>query len=146
MESNLPRIESGAEGWRAGLTRSALARWGAVLAWMGLIYWFSAQSSFALLDHVWQPSLLSIAAHFTEYAVLAALLWLALRKTPALARLATPVAFGLAVLYALSDEWHQSFVPGRYPDGRDVLVDALGAAVALWLVRRASLAQTRGRG
>ena len=114
---------------------SAWAHWAAVLAWMGLIYFFSAQSSFALLDYVWQPGLLSISAHFAEYAVLAALLWLALHSTPALACRAAPLAFAVAVLYAVSDEFHQSFVPGRYPDVRDVLVDAAGALAALLVLR-----------
>jgi VanZ family protein len=113
---------------------------------MGLIYFFSAQSSFAILDHAWRPDLLAIAAHFIEYAVLAVLLWLALRGIGSLARYAAPVAFVLAVLYAISDEWHQSFVPGRYPDALDVLVDALGALVALWLVSKLSLAHLRQRG
>jgi VanZ family protein len=139
-------VESGGEGRCAGLTLPGWVRWLAALAWMGLIYFFSAQSRFAILDRAWRPDLLAIAAHFIEYAVLAVLLWLALRGTVSLARFATPVAFVLAVLYAISDEWHQSFVPGRYPDLRDVLVDALGALVALWLIRKLSLAHLRQRG
>jgi VanZ family protein len=40
----------------------------------------------------------------------------------------------LAVLYALTDEFHQSFVPGRTPSLVDALFfDALGALIALWL-------------
>jgi VanZ family protein len=102
---------------------------------MGLIFFFSDQSSFALLDDVWQPGLLSLSAHFAEYAVLATLLWLALRNTPSLAARAVPLSLAVAVLYAISDEFHQSFVPGRYPDVRDVLVDAAGALAALLLLR-----------
>ena len=75
-------------------------------------------------------------AHFTEYAILASLLWLALRSSPRFARHATALAFGLAALYALSDELHQSFVPGRTPDARDWLVDLAGAALAIWLLSR----------
>ena len=40
-------------------------------------------------------------------------------------------AFVIAVLYGVSDEFHQSFVPGRTPDAADVLADAVGAALAL---------------
>lgn len=109
--------------------------WILAFAWMGLIYFFSDQSSFALLDYIWQPDLVSVAAHFSEYALLAALLWLALRSTPALASRAAALAFGIAVLYAASDELHQSFVPGRHPDVRDLLVDAAGALTALLLLR-----------
>lgn len=38
-------------------------------------------------------------------------------------------AFGFSVLYGVSDEWHQSFVPGRDPSLGDVVFDALGALV-----------------
>jgi VanZ family protein len=47
------------------------------------------------------------------------------------------IAWLLAVLYAVTDEYHQSFVPGRHPTAFDVLVyDNLGALLALWLVNR----------
>lgn len=135
MDSNAEKARIGGEARRrSGFARQPWLRWGAAALWMGVIYYFSDQSSFALLDNVWQPSLLSISAHFAEYAILAALLWYALRSTPALAGRAAPLAFALAVLYAISDEFHQSFVPGRYPDVRDVLVDAAGALVAVSLL------------
>lgn len=34
-------------------------------------------------------------------------------------------------IYGLSDEWHQSFVPGRYADIMDWLADTLGATIAI---------------
>jgi VanZ family protein len=75
-------------------------------------------------------------AHLTEYAVLALLLWRALRKPP------EPnasdwrwshagLALTLAALYAASDEIHQSFVPSRQASVWDVLLDTSGAALAL---------------
>ena len=36
-------------------------------------------------------------------------------------------AFIFALVFGLSDEWHQSFVPGRMADGWDLLADAAGA-------------------
>ena len=46
-------------------------------------------------------------------------------------------AWILAVLYAITDEFHQSFVPGRHPSALDVILfDATGAAIALWIVGR----------
>ena len=49
-------------------------------------------------------------------------------------------AWGIAVAFAVTDEWHQSFVPSREGQARDVAVDALGAALAiagiLWWIRR----------
>jgi VanZ family protein len=38
-----------------------------------------------------------------------------------------------AVLYGVSDEWHQAYVPGRTADWQDVVADAIGAALAVWL-------------
>ena len=135
MSGEIETVRPGRGSERTGLVLHAWVNWVAVAAWMGLIYYFSDQSSFALLDYVWQPDLLGVSAHFAEYAVLAALLWLALRATPALARYAAPLAVTIAVLYAVTDEFHQSFVPGRYPDVRDVLVDTAGALVAVLLLR-----------
>ena len=35
------------------------------------------------------------------------------------------------LLYGLSDEWHQSFIPGRFPSGWDIGADTLGAVVVV---------------
>ena len=70
--------------------------------------------------------IVNVAAHFTEYLVFGGLLVLAARRTwPALGwgKLA------LASLYAVTDEFHQSFVPGRVCDPADWLTDTLGAAL-----------------
>ena len=41
------------------------------------------------------------------------------------------IAWILATVYSTTDEVHQSFVPGRYPAVSDVMIDSLGAALAL---------------
>lgn len=113
-----------------------LLRWLPVLAWMALIFAFSAQPTLPSLPGAWLDVLFKKGAHFGVYAVLAALCWRALMPR----RAAWGWAWLLAVLYACSDEWHQSFVPGRHPAVTDVLIDAAGAATALlvvwWLRRR----------
>jgi VanZ family protein len=50
----------------------------------------------------------------------------------------------LAVLYAATDEFHQSFVPGRHPSPVDVGIDAIGSSIvlALWAWIRAAWAKT----
>lgn len=63
------------------------------------------------------------AAHFFVYGLLATLV---VRAGP------RPVwAVGITILYGLTDEWHQSFTPGRSVEWMDVMADALGAVVAV---------------
>jgi VanZ family protein len=66
--------------------------------------------------------------HFIAYAVLAALLCRALSGSGVTAARTLLWAFVLATLYGVSDEVHQSHVPGREADVMDLLADALGAA------------------
>ena len=42
----------------------------------------------------------------------------------------------MAVLYSATDEFHQSFTPGRHPAVTDVMIDALGSAAALILAAK----------
>ncbi len=57
-----------------------------------------------------------------------------------------PIAWLLAVTYAVTDEWHQSFVPGRGASWLDVFLDALGAGAGLWLWGRFIPGQSQGSG
>ena len=75
-------------------------------------------------------------AHLTEYAVLALLFWRAVRKP--VKKDARPWSWRLAgaailfvALYASSDEWHQTFVPGRDGCVRDVFIDTTGAVFGM---------------
>ncbi|MDQ3816941.1 MAG: VanZ family protein [Acidobacteriota bacterium] len=75
------------------------------------------------------------AAHFTEYAILG---WLAARafissSKQLLRRRWFLSALALVCLYALTDEFHQSFVPSRTPSIYDSLIDMSGGLTALLL-------------
>ena len=48
-------------------------------------------------------------------------------------------AWTTAVAYGLTDEWHQSFVPGRHAELRDLGADAIGAFAALVVVKAWSI-------
>ncbi len=116
--------------------------WLPPLVWMGMIYCLSAQSTLPGPPQPLLDTLLKKGAHFGVYAVLAFWWWRALGS----ARGASPerlssravlaLAFILTVLYAASDEFHQSFTPSRHPSLWDVLIDAAGAATALGLLSR----------
>jgi VanZ family protein len=114
-----------------------LARWLAVALWMGLIFAFSAQSRLPSAPQPWLDFLFKKSAHFMVFATLAALVWRALEWRPR----GWIWAWLLTVIYAISDEWHQSFVANRHPQATDVLIDACGAATALlvvWMILRRS--------
>jgi VanZ family protein len=106
-----------------------IGTWGPVLAWMALIFILSAQSQLPTPQEYWLDVLVEKSAHTFEFAVLAALLSRALAggRSPSWRVLGTAVL--LAWLYAVLDEWHQSFVPGRSADWHDVVFDWLGAVL-----------------
>jgi VanZ family protein len=74
-------------------------------------------------------------AHFVEYAVLGILAWRAVRFDPAFAsfspRRQCRFVLLFCMLYASSDEFHQSFVPTRQPAVPDVLLDTCGSGFGL---------------
>jgi VanZ family protein len=101
--------------------------WLPALAWMGIIFALSAQPDLPHPDTGWADFLVSSLAHAFVFGVLALLLARASGDRPHAVRR----AFLLTVLYALSDEFHQAFVPGRVPDLWDLACDGLGAGLVL---------------
>jgi len=77
-------------------------------------------------------------AHFTEYAILAYLAARAFRTSPHPERASRwfVTALVLIVIYALIDEYHQSFVPSRTASIFDSLIDMSGGLVTLLILRR----------
>jgi hypothetical protein len=75
------------------------------------------------------------SGHGIGYAILGALLLRALARgrLSGVTWTRAAAAVLLAALYGVSDEYHQSFVPGRSPDRLDVLADSIGAAAAVVL-------------
>ena len=153
--------------------RAFLKYWLPVLAWMTLIFTGSSDaksyehsSLFVelllhwLFPHMAQAQVEEIhllirkCAHLTEYAVLALLLWRAIRQTDGknLRPLVAPERSGgvwnwrearlallIVMFYAAADEFHQSFVPSRTSLVSDVLIDTSGGAaglLALWILGR----------
>jgi VanZ family protein len=132
--------------------------WLPVLIWMALIFTASAdkesyqhssrffepllhwlfpqmpQSQVEFIHHIFRK-----CAHLTEYAILALLLWRAMRGRQTMQ--AQPWRWSQAglvlagvFLYAASDEFHQSFVPNRTALVSDVFIDSAGGAIGLLLL------------
>ena len=137
--------------------------WLPALLWMSLIFGFSTQAgSTRHTSRIIGPLLRWInpnvtdatinqvqyvirkGAHMAEYAILAALLWRARRQpvrgdTRPWQWSEAGFALSLAIAFAASDEFHQSFVPSREGRVGDVFIDSAGAALgvgSLWLVGR----------
>lgn len=70
-------------------------------------------------------------AHFSIYLVLGILVMNAMRLSGMVGVRFVYVALLICVVYAVSDEIHQMFVPGRGPQFRDVLIDSSGAVVGI---------------
>lgn len=107
------------------------------LAYAAIIFALSAQSDplpFLPPEIFLQDKLL----HAAEYAVLGGLLVPALRAVGLRPRVALLAAVVIASAFGASDEFHQSFVPGRSADVADWVADTLGAAVGA-LVATAAL-------
>jgi len=100
-------------------------------AYGGLIFYLSSLSfppeevpSFWGLDKI---------IHFTEYYIFGYLIFRCFAHWKNIAfrqRHAILWTISIGVFYAMTDEWHQSFVPGRDPSVWDMLFDALGVAFA----------------
>lgn len=105
-----------------------------VLAYAGLIFWLSSQTLSArhkrLLDLISDD-----LPHALEFGLLALLVlrqWWASRRVSKL-EWAIAISFFISVGYAFIDEWHQSFVPGRFMDPSDIVADTVGVTVFLGL-------------
>jgi VanZ family protein len=93
------------------------------------IFLFSARLGDMIPMSLWKQVLYK-AGHVVGYAMLALSYWRAFRFDSK----QRWIAWLLAVLYAITDEYHQSFVPFRHSTAFDVLVyDNLGALISLGL-------------
>lgn len=101
------------------------------------MHWLFPQMSQPRIEEI--HYLFRKCAHLTEFAILALLLWRAIRKPQN--RDARPwlwpeagLALVLVFLYAASDEIHQAFIPGRTGQVSDVIVDTVGGGLGLGLL------------
>lgn len=132
--------------------------WIIVVLYLAMIYYFSSQDgtkshkvSAGLLEHikllfVFIPEdifeffsgvdknheyILRKMAHFTEYLILALIVFKALRVSRVKVKRSFVFTSVFCLLYAVSDEVHQFFVPGRAFAVTDILIDTSGAVFGL---------------
>jgi VanZ family protein len=106
-----------------------LANWAAVLLWAGLIFYLSSMPKLGLrTDTLLVPKL----AHVIEYAFLTFLLVRALEGHRSTRRRAAWIGAAIALVYAVTDEFHQGYVPNRHSSALDVLIDGIGIGTVAW--------------
>ena len=109
-------------------------RWLPALAVMGMIFFLSSLPADVLPDYGLLDLLVKKGGHAIGYALLASAYFYALPPRLSAGYKALLALF-MAVLFALSDEFHQSFVQGRTSSLRDVAIDTMGAVVGLGVAR-----------
>ncbi len=107
--------------------------WLPVVLWMGIIFFLSSRHNVMVSpEYVWN-FLFFKSLHLIEYAALFTLTARALWRQDTKGDKA-PVyrnAFIVTILYAMTDEIHQQFVPSRQGALRDVIIDGIGAGL-IW--------------
>jgi len=106
--------------------------WFPVFLWCSLIFYLSGIPDLSSgLENIYDL-ILRKAAHIAEYAILTLLLLRAIANSCSTGASGTRLLSGLlSVLYAVSDELHQSFIPTRCPRCTDVLIDSIGVVIVI---------------
>jgi VanZ family protein len=115
--------------------------------WMAVIFWFSSEghdASTARSDAIvealpgmgsWPQGIATFltrkAAHALIYFVLGVLMLAVVRDYASSRTRAVWISILFVLLYALSDELHQAFVPGRSAELRDVLIDSIAGSIGI---------------
>jgi len=135
--------------------------WTIVVLYMAMIYYFSSQDgakshevSSRLLEYLkflalYVPEglldffsgvgknheyILRKCAHFTEYLILSLIVYKAMRASEISFKKSILLTFIICFVYAVSDEVHQYFVPGRAFAVTDIMIDTAGAILGLMTV------------
>jgi VanZ family protein len=126
--------------------QAPVRRWHIIypLAMMALLFWLSSIPGALYPDDplvyrlfVWVPPNVQNLLHVPVFGALGWLAGWALQAWIPDVFAAVATAFIWAAGYGVLDEWHQSFVVGRYASLSDVLLDVAGVALGLWLFKRA---------
>ena len=96
--------------------------WMPVIIWAGLIFFLSSIPDLKSGLETFWDTILRKMAHMVEYGIFFLLLSRAMKKP-----LIWPII--LSIFYAISDEFHQSFIPGRHMALLDVCFDSTGVLI-----------------
>jgi VanZ family protein len=134
-----------------------LLNWLPVLLWAAIIFLFSANPDpYRFLPAAWRSAVplptvsdsslaewIGQLMHFIEYLVLAFLISRALYKTSGASTKIPALVILISMLFALSDEIHQLFVPGRAFQVIDLFIDFLGSLFGVYIYSRLKIKPQR---
>ena len=112
------------------LIKKKVFYWLLVIVYMSFIFYISSLPGTHLITKI---SIYDKILHVVEFFILAALLYKCfdIADNKALRENRYFLAITITIIYAISDEFHQSFVPGRVADLNDIIADAFGASLIL---------------
>lgn len=113
-----------------------IIRWFVVVLWMSVIFMLSSIPSLHVPFAHSYDFLLRKLAHIGEYAILTIAFSWAFEMYTSSRRRAWLLAALAATLYAISDEWHQTWIFGRLGSFKDVGIDTIGIAASYAIAPR----------
>lgn len=116
--------------------RKTVVRWLPVFLWAIAIFALSSIEQITVSQFFVWDFIAKKAAHIAEYAILFVLVFRATQNN-------WFISFVLTMFYATSDEFHQSFVPGRTATVLDLGFDLTGVNIAAYLIWKLKLRWTR---
>lgn len=102
--------------------------------WMGVIFILSSLSTLPSPPEPLLNIIVKKSAHLIEYAILAIFWYRFFHLNSKTNKNSGWLALLVSGLYAVTDEYHQLWVPGRHPSGVDILIDWLGVCLGLWWI------------
>jgi hypothetical protein len=115
--------------------KTRLSLWVPLFLWGLVIFLFSSRPTGVASTIQLQDFFIKKTAHFVEYGIFATLAFRALKGSGVKPQNAYIYAFLITLGYAITDEFHQAFTPGREPTVRDIFIDASGAAITLICIK-----------
>lgn len=104
-----------------------ILRWLAVILWSLVIFTLSSIEQITVSQLFFWDFLIKKLAHVSEYVILFMLIFRATKEK-------WLKTFSITLLFAASDEFHQSFVPGRAATIVDIGFDTAGASIASYII------------
>ena len=122
------------------MTRQLIA-WGPAIGWAMVLFLLSSLSDSDLSSFAFSFPFDDKVMHLALYSVLGGTLQFG--RLSSNSGLAHWTVIAIGIIYGVSDEWHQSFVPGRNPSAADLLADTMGVlmgyAFTYWLLPKLNL-------